>query len=90
MPCVEIGWRLGRKHWGNGYAAEGAEAALDCAFNRAGLKEVLAWTYRDNKRSRKVMERIGMRHDLNGDFDHPSLAESHWLRPHVLYRINGI
>ncbi len=23
-PCVEIGWRLARDHWGRGYATEGA------------------------------------------------------------------
>lgn len=32
MPCVEIGWRLGREHWGNGYATEGAKAALAYVF----------------------------------------------------------
>jgi hypothetical protein len=33
------------------------------------------------------MEKLGMTHDPNGDFDHPSLAEGHWLRRHVLYRM---
>jgi RimJ/RimL family protein N-acetyltransferase len=89
MPCVEIGWRLGKKYWGNGYATEGARVVLNYAFNQAGLKEVLAWTNHGNKRSRKVMERIGMRHAPNDDFDHPSLPEGHSLRPHVLYRISA-
>jgi hypothetical protein len=33
------------------------------------------------------MERIGMRRDLAGDFDHPALPAGHALRPHVLYRL---
>jgi RimJ/RimL family protein N-acetyltransferase len=30
-PCVEIGWRLAHEHWGQGYAIEGARAALSIA-----------------------------------------------------------
>ncbi len=33
------------------------------------------------------MVRIGMRRDVDGDFDHPSLPEGSPLRRHVLYRI---
>jgi len=33
------------------------------------------------------MERIGMRHCPEEDFDHPLLAEGHPLRRHVLYRL---
>jgi RimJ/RimL family protein N-acetyltransferase len=28
-PTVEVGWRLSRAAWGNGYAPEGARRALD-------------------------------------------------------------
>src|SRR5688572_16828689 len=31
-PCVEVGWRLARRHWGHGYATEGARAALRVGF----------------------------------------------------------
>lgn len=84
---VEIGWRLGKTYWGKGYATEGANASLNHAFNEAKLSEVLSWTYTGNIRSRKVMERIGMTHNPQEDFDHPALPEGHVLRPHVLYRI---
>src|SRR4051812_39706906 len=36
-PCVEIGWRLAREHWGQGYATEAAQAVLSFAFERLGL-----------------------------------------------------
>jgi RimJ/RimL family protein N-acetyltransferase len=37
-PCVEIGWRLARPWWGQGFATEGARAALSYGFERLGLK----------------------------------------------------
>jgi RimJ/RimL family protein N-acetyltransferase len=86
-PCVEIGWRLAAAHWGRGYATEGAQAALDCAFCSQDLPEVVAYTVPANARSRHVMERIGMHHNPADDFDHPGLPNGHPLRRHVLYRI---
>ena len=38
-PCVEIGWRLAREHWGKGYAVEAAAVALRAAFGPLGLHE---------------------------------------------------
>ncbi|MFI5140526.1 MAG: GNAT family N-acetyltransferase [Sphingobacteriales bacterium] len=87
-PAVEIGWRLGSQYWGKGYATEGALASLDFGFNQAGLSEIVAITVPVNTRSRAVMEKIGMKHDLAGDFAHPKLASDHPLSRHLLYRIS--
>lgn len=86
-PAVEVGWRLARAWWGQGYATEGARAALEAGFAQLGLEEIVSLTSPDNTRSRRVMERIGMSHDPADDFDHPRLAQGHPLRRHVLYRI---
>jgi RimJ/RimL family protein N-acetyltransferase len=86
-PCVEIGWRLSAEHWGQGYATEGARAALAFGFEVLGLEEIVSFTVPGNRRSRRVMERIGMAHNPADDFDHPLLPEGHPLRRHVLYRI---
>jgi len=86
-PCTEIGWRLARSSWGRGYATEAARACLDFAFRSLGLSEVVAFTVPANARSRAVMERLGMRHDAAGDFDHPRLPAGHPLQRHVLYRL---
>lgn len=57
---VEVGWTLLPRHWGHGYAAEAAAAAVEFGFERAGLKEVLALTLPHNERSLAVMDRLGM------------------------------
>jgi RimJ/RimL family protein N-acetyltransferase len=85
-PCVEIGWRLAREHWGFGFATEAARAALDFGFRRLALDEIVSFTVPANQRSRGVMERIGMTRTPADDFDHPALPEGHPLRRHVLYR----
>ena len=86
-PGHEIGWRLARRFWGQGYASEGARACLAYGFGDLGLAEVFAFTVPGNLRSQAVMTRIGMTRVEGGDFDHPELAAGHPLRRHVLYRI---
>lgn len=86
-PYVEIAWRLAAKHWGYGYATEGARAALDFGFRYIKLDEIISMTAVGNRRSRRVMERIGMTHSPSDDFDHPLLPSDHQLSRHVLYRI---
>lgn len=86
-PCVEIGWRFARKWWGQGLATEAAHAALQVGFERLGFDEIVAFTALGNLRSAAVMERLGMREDLDGAFDHPAVPEGHALRRHRLYRI---
>ena len=85
-PAVEVGWRLAGVEWGNGYATEGARAALAFAFDDLRLDEVVSFTSVVNERSRRVMERLGMTHESSDDFDHPSVSDGP-LRPHVLYRL---
>lgn len=87
MPCVEVGWRLARSAWGNGYAPEGARAALRFAFDEIGLDEVVSFTSLGNAKSRRVMEKIRMTHEPGDEFDHPNVTPGHRLSRHVLYRI---
>jgi RimJ/RimL family protein N-acetyltransferase len=86
-PAVEIGWRLARDAWGQGYASEGARAALHEAFTTVGLDEVVSFTVPANLRSSRVMERIGMIRDPDEDFDHPRVPDGHPSKRHVLYRL---
>ena len=86
-PCVEVGWRLAAEFWGQGYALEAATASLDFGFQWLDLDELVAFTVPVNRRSRSVMERIGMSYDPMGDFDHPLVPEGHAMKRHVLYRV---
>lgn len=86
-PCVEVGWRLARAHWGFGYATEAARASLAFGFDHVRLDEIVSFTVPANTRSIAVMERLGMTRDPADDFDHPGLPEGHPLRRHVLYRL---
>jgi ribosomal-protein-alanine N-acetyltransferase len=86
-PAIEVGWRLAADHWNRGYATEGARAALDFGFTTLGLNEIVSFTVPTNLRSRRVMEKIGMIHCPDDDFDHPLVPEGHRLRRHVLYRL---
>jgi RimJ/RimL family protein N-acetyltransferase len=86
-PCVEIGWRLAAEYWGRGFATEGARAALEFGFNELAINEIVSFTTVDNRRSRRVMEKLGMTRNPNDDFDHPNVPAGHPLRRHVLYRI---
>ena len=85
-PCVEIGYRLRTEFWGRGLATEGGRAVLRHGFEHLKLDEIVAFTIPANKRSRRVMDKIGL--VFSGEFDHPLIAAGHPMRRHVLYRIS--
>ena len=41
-----------------------------------------------NVRSLRVMEKIGLKRDINGDFAHPKLPADNPLSQHILYRLS--
>jgi len=87
--AVEVGWRLAHHAWGRGYAPEGASAALRVGFEHLGLDEIVSFTSVGNANSRRVMDKIGLTHRAERDFDHPSVdpvAHPHLVR-HVLYSV---
>jgi RimJ/RimL family protein N-acetyltransferase len=81
---MEVGWRLARPAWHNGYATEAARAAVGVAFDGAGLGELWSMTAVLNEPSAAVMRRIGMTE--HGRFDHPRVPEGP-LKRHVLYHL---
>ncbi len=64
---IGIAYILSKKHWGCGYASEGASGCLDYAFDRLNSDKVIAEIRPMNRASIKVAERIGMK--IEGSFD---------------------
>lgn len=89
MPAVEMGWRLSRDAWGQGYASEAAAAAAAFAFGPLGLPGLVAYTAVSNEPSQRVMRRLGMWHDAAFDFDHPRIEAGHPLRRQLLWRLDA-
>ena len=86
-PCVEIGWRLARDHWRQGFAREAASEALRVGFEVLNLPEIVAFTALTNTPSQALMHSLGMARDAQGDFDHPALPDGHRLQRHGLWRM---
>jgi RimJ/RimL family protein N-acetyltransferase len=89
QPAVEIGWRLPRTAQGKGFATEGARTVVEFAFNELGLSEVVAITAIPNQPSRHVMEKLGMTHHPELDFDHPRVSAGHPYQRHTLYSLRN-
>lgn len=70
-PCVDIGWRLKRAAWGQGYATEAALACLDAAGPQFGIQKVLSFATDTNRASEHVMKKIGM--EYIGTVQHPAI-----------------
>lgn len=86
-PCVEIGWQFIPEFWGNGYATEAAGAFLKRGFEHHKLSEIVSFAVHNNFASIAVMEKIGMKKDVGGGFDHPAVKQGYeHLNPNVLYR----
>jgi RimJ/RimL family protein N-acetyltransferase len=85
-PCTEVLWRLKREFWGMGIGYEAADQAMQYGFSKVGLSEIVAFTTPPNVRSIRLMQRLGMKRDHQGDFDHPAVPEGHPLRRHILFR----
>ena len=59
LPAVEVGWRLGERFRGRGYATEGAAAAIGYGFDVLGLDRVVSIFEPANVASGRVMEKLG-------------------------------
>ena len=76
---AEIGYRLRRACWGQGLAPEGASALVTWGFTSGGYEKIVATTMAVNQGSRRVMEKIGMKHTRTefADFPDPIPGSEH-------------
>ena len=82
---MEIGWRLMRSAWGQGYATEAARASLADGFGRLGFDEVVAYTSETNVPSQAVMRRSGMTRASVRDFHQPDRPDGSSSRRWLVY-----
>ncbi len=73
-PGIEVGWTFARHAWGQGYATECGAASLAWGWdNLPGLDRIISVIDPENRASRRVAERLGMRvlgpHRLLGEID---------------------
>ncbi|MCX4523888.1 GNAT family N-acetyltransferase [Streptomyces anulatus] len=60
LPAIEIGWRLGRAHWGQGLATEAAAAAVRFGFEDCGVGRIVSIAQLGNGASERIMTKLGM------------------------------
>ena len=58
-----LGYAIGRDHWGQGIALEAARAVVSWGFQALSLAKIWASTDARHRRSRRVMEKLGMTHE---------------------------
>jgi RimJ/RimL family protein N-acetyltransferase len=73
-PGLEVGWLVGRRHWGRGFAPEAARAAMDWARDALGADHLISLIEDANARSQRVAEKLGMTVEgrtriVNGKFE---------------------
>lgn len=85
---LEIGWRLARAYWRQGYAREAALACLDWTWANLAIEALFSMTVPANTASWGLMERLGMHRLADQDFDHPNVPDGSPLKRHIVYRID--
>jgi RimJ/RimL family protein N-acetyltransferase len=85
LPAVEVGWRLGERFRGRGYATEGSQAAIRYAFEEVGLDRLVSIFEPSNLASGRVMEKLGFTleritvHPVRGEVLHvEQLTKAQW------------
>ncbi len=71
---IEIGFRLHKAFWGQGFATEGATALMEIGFTKLGLKEIVGIVLPENKASQQVLKKLGLKYIGPGNYNGFDLA----------------
>src|SRR5690625_1884243 len=86
LPSIEIGWRLAKRHWNQGFATEAARGVVKFAEHNTDIREIYAYTASINYPSINIMLKLGMNKVYT--FEHPSIIDGHSLKTHVVYKMD--
>ena len=70
LPAIEVGWRLGDRYRGRGYATEAGSAWVDYGVEQLGLDRIVSIYEPHNVASGAVMRRLG--YTLERETTHPA------------------
>jgi RimJ/RimL family protein N-acetyltransferase len=73
---TELGFRLKKLFWGHGFATEGSKALIKKGFQELGATKIVATTMALNMRSRRVLEKLGLR--FEEEFVYPEAPFPGW------------
>lgn len=65
---IEVSYILDEQYWGKGYATEISAAVLELGFSKFALKKIVALVYPQNSPSIKVLEKIGMKYEIEAEY----------------------
>jgi len=63
VQCWEIGYNLGKKYWGKGYATEAVERMISFAVEELQISEIVGRYAKENPASGRVMEKLGFQYE---------------------------
>ena len=78
-PRIELGYLLGSRFWGQGYATEAARACLHYGFEKLNLSEIIAVVTPEHLASRRVLEKIGFSYQGLKRYDEDEAADAFYL-----------
>jgi RimJ/RimL family protein N-acetyltransferase len=79
-PGLEVGWLVARERWGEGFATEGAAAAVRYGFETVGEDQLISVIMPANLASIRVAEKLGEH------FDRPSHIQGHEVHIYAVDR----
>ena len=63
VACAELGYCMGTKWWGKGIMPEAGKAVIRYLFEEVGFSRIAAVHARNNQKSGRVMQKIGMTYE---------------------------
>lgn len=68
LDAWSVGYNLRKDHWGQGLVPEAIQAIIDCVDKEKGIRAIVGEFAKDNIKSKRVMEKLGMKYWKDGQY----------------------